>query len=251
MSAGLDSLSDAGVTVKYVILDDGWQSTALTGKGRDNKEKAEKNEKIERIERIEKVAIEEDGRNNREDLELGPGSGPGSALLQSDLLLLDSDGRLSRQLTEPSTSTSFSLSTSTSSSSLSTSSSSTSLSGTALPSVPVPISTLGEDGELSGAQIDGNLAAQKMLEKESSPVIAFLTTVYYYCCYLCCYYYYHCYCYQYYYQLLLLFLCLSIIIIAVTTLLFLYDMSIYTPLSLLYIIAFILSLICMILHCFL
>ena len=178
MSAGLDSLSDAGVTVKYVILDDGWQSTALTGKGRDNKEKAEKNEKIERIERIEKVVIEEDSRNNREDLELGPGSGPGSVLLQSDLLLLDSDGRLSRQLTEPSTYTSSSLSTT---SSISSTSTSTSLSGTALPSVSVPVSMLqsplGEDGELSGAQIDGNLAAQKMLEKESSPVIAFLTTV--------------------------------------------------------------------------
>ena len=34
-----------------------------------------------------------------------------------------------------------------------------------------------DDGELSGAQIDGNLAAQKMLEKETSVIVQFLTQV--------------------------------------------------------------------------
>ena len=142
MSAGLDSLSNAGVTVKYVILDDGWQSTALTGKKRDE------------VERAGRVDIEKD--ENKQETELSITKievVPGTALLQSDLLLLDGKGILRNPTPNQLVSTPFSTSISSS------------------------MGSIGEDGELSGAQIDGNLAAQKMLEKESSPIIAFLTQV--------------------------------------------------------------------------
>ena len=87
-----------------------------------------------------------------ENLEVGPGS----VLLQSDLLLLDGKGILRNPTPTQLVSKSISSSTSTS------------------------MEPIGEDGELSGAQIDGNLAAQKMLEKESSLIIAFLTQVFKY-----------------------------------------------------------------------
>ena len=141
VSAGLDSLSNAGVTVKYVILDDGWQSTALSGKGRDEIERSGKKgqEKMGEAQKNNLLSVKID---NLESV-------PGSALLQSDLLLLDAKGILRNSISPDIAFTS------------------TSLSG----------EPVGEDGELSGAQIDGNLAAQKMLEKESSPIIAFLTQV--------------------------------------------------------------------------
>ena len=142
MSAGLDSLSNAGVTVKYVILDDGWQSTALTGKKRDE------------VERAGRVDIEKDENKQENDLSITKIEVvPGTALLQSDLLLLDGKGILRNPTPNQLVSTPFSTSISSS------------------------MGSIGEDGELSGAQIDGNLAAQKMLEKESSPIIAFLTQV--------------------------------------------------------------------------
>ena len=130
--------------MKYIILDDGWQSTALTGKKRDEVERAG------RID-IQKDKIQQGNdlsTRKIENLEVGPGS----VLLQSDLLLLDGKGILRNPTPTQ----------------LASTSSSTSMEPT------------GEDGELSGAQIDGNLAAQKMLEKESSPIIAFLTQVFRY-----------------------------------------------------------------------
>jgi hypothetical protein len=39
-------LRDAGVTVKYVILDDGWQSTALSSKGKDQDKAKDKSRAV-------------------------------------------------------------------------------------------------------------------------------------------------------------------------------------------------------------
>ena len=112
------------------------------------------------MERAGRIDIQNDKKqqgndlSNRkiENLEVGPGS----VLLQSDLLLLDGKGILRNPTPTQLVSKSISSSTSTS------------------------MEPIGEDGELSGAQIDGNLAAQKMLEKESSLIIAFLTQVFKY-----------------------------------------------------------------------
>lgn len=128
MSSGLDSLSDAGVTVKYVILDDGWQSTALSGKGRDENEKA--------------VQI----------AEITPPSLPVSKADSGVSKTADSllEGGEVTMIGSSST----------------------------LPAAGEDSLMLeGEDGELSGAQIDGSLAAQKMLEKESSVIVQFFTQV--------------------------------------------------------------------------
>ena len=183
VSAGLDSLADAGVTVKYVILDDGWQSTAVSGKNRKGNDKeSEKGREETEVENQMIESINREGGNLESDT--------GSALLQSDLLLLDTGGLLNSPpiRTAPSLSSSLSSSSSLPSSSSvsllslsaqredgsSLSSSSTLVAGDSLVMVGVD---QGEDGELSGAQIDGNLAAQKMLEKESSPIVAFFTQV--------------------------------------------------------------------------
>jgi Raffinose synthase or seed imbibition protein Sip1 len=123
VSSGLDSLSDAGVTVKYVILDDGWQSTALSGKRRDENEKAPQ------------IA------------EITPPSLPMSVSKTDDSLVQGDEVQKIGSL------------------------STLAVAGTGSAIVE------GEDGELSGAQIDGSLAAQKMLEKESSVIVQFFTQV--------------------------------------------------------------------------
>ena len=128
MSSGLDSLSDAGVTVKYVILDDGWQSTALSGKRRDE---------IEKAVQIAEIAPPSLAISNTD-----------SGMLMTEDSLTHGDDVL--KIGSGST-----------------------LAVTGMNSVVVE----GEDGELSGAQIDGSLAAQKMLEKESSVVVQFFTQV--------------------------------------------------------------------------
>ena len=127
VSSGLDSLSDAGVTVKYVILDDGWQSTALSGKRRDEIEKAAG------IKEIAPPSL--------------PTSKADSQISKSDNSLLQTDEVLKIG------------------------------SESSLAATGNGLAVEGEDGELSGAQIDGSLAAQKMLEKESSVVVQFFTQV--------------------------------------------------------------------------
>lgn len=128
MSSGLDSLSDAGVTVKYVILDDGWQSTALSGKGRDE------NEKAVQIAEITPPSLPV----SKADSEV---SKTAESLLQGGEAMMFG-------------------------------------SSTTIPATGTDTLMLeGEDGELSGAQIDGSLAAQKMLEKESSVIVQFFTQV--------------------------------------------------------------------------
>jgi Raffinose synthase or seed imbibition protein Sip1 len=123
VSSGLDSLSDAGVTVKYVILDDGWQSTALSGKRRD------------------------ENKNALQISEITPPSLPTSVTKTEDSLVQGDEVEKVESL------------------------STLAVAGTNSAIVE------GEDGELSGAQIDGSLAAQKMLEKESSVIVQFFTQV--------------------------------------------------------------------------
>ena len=112
VSSGLDSLRDAGVTVKYVILDDGWQSTALSSKGKDQNKSSVSKDKDKKVSKTSSTHLEDQMNNEN------------SAVL-----------------------------------------------------VGKHADTEEDDGELSGAQIDGNLAAQKMLEKESSFIVQVLTQV--------------------------------------------------------------------------
>ena len=114
------------MTVKYVILDDGWQSTALSGKRRDE---------IEKAVQIAEIAPPSLAISNTD-----------SGMLMTEDSLTHGDDVL--KIGSGST-----------------------LAVTGMNSVE------GEDGELSGAQIDGSLAAQKMLEKESSVVVQFFTQV--------------------------------------------------------------------------
>jgi hypothetical protein len=128
VSSGLDSLRDAGVTVKYVILDDGWQSTALSSKGKNqdkDKSRAVKDKKLVK-------------------------SSTSNTKTQEDLVEHSSD--------HDSSDTHKHLDSS-------------------VVLVGKHADTEEDDGELSGAQIDGNLAAQKMLEKETSVIVQFLTQV--------------------------------------------------------------------------
>ena len=123
VSSGLDSLSDAGVTVKYVILDDGWQSTALSSKKKDVDEKEKVTNKKSKV--LPQLPVI-------------------SSALQMDTPLQDSKKEVAAAAMTMSASA-------------------------------IVVDREGEDGELSGAQIDGNLAAQKMLEKESSVIVQFFT----------------------------------------------------------------------------
>ena len=116
VSAGLDSLRDAGVTVKYVILDDGWQSTALSSKGKDQN----KSSNVKDKDKHKKLSKTSTSSTHHED----------QMNHENSVVLVGK-----RADTEE------------------------------------------DDGELSGAQIDGNLAAQKMLEKESSFIVQVLTQV--------------------------------------------------------------------------
>jgi hypothetical protein len=138
VSSGLDSLRDAGVTVKYVILDDGWQSTALSSKGKDRDKDKEKDR----------------SRTSKE-----------KKLLKSSTSSSNSNTKTQEDLVEHSTDRD-------------TSDAHKKL-GQTNPVVLVGkhADTEEDDGELSGAQIDGNLAAQKMLEKETSVIVQFLTQV--------------------------------------------------------------------------
>ena len=125
-------MRDAGVTVKYVILDDGWQSTALSSKGKDQDKGKDKS-------------------RNVKDKKLLKSSTSNSNIRTQEVLVEHSTDHNSndahKKLDQP------------------------------VVLVGKHADTEEDDGELSGAQIDGNLAAQKMLEKETSVIVQFLTQV--------------------------------------------------------------------------
>jgi hypothetical protein len=147
--------------------DDGWQSTALAGKNREEKEESERLLlKYEIEKRILKLP--------RDDFDIG-----GDQLefelerLQFELdpfSSLKEDQIVNRNLNENSKT----ISDISKLSSNDTLKSSTSI---PVPSIPGAEKGSSEDGELSGAQIDGNMAAQKIIEKETNFIIAFLTQV--------------------------------------------------------------------------
>ena len=120
---GLDSLAQAGVSVKYVILDDGWQSTALSDSGGG----------------VGKGSGSSGGGK-------GTGGGGGKGTGGGDGK--DSGGK----------DTSSGVGVGGSGSGFASSS-----------------SGHGSDGELSGAQIDGSLAATKMVDARDSPLLQWAT----------------------------------------------------------------------------
>lgn len=98
--------------MKYVILDDGWQSTALSSKGKDQNKASDSKDKDKKVSQTSSTHLEDQINNENSVVHVGKHA-----------------------------------------------------------------DTEEDDGELSGAQIDGNLAAQKMLEKESSFIVQVLTQV--------------------------------------------------------------------------
>jgi hypothetical protein len=125
-------LRDAGVTVKYVILDDGWQSTALSSKGKDQ-DKAKDKSRAVKDKKLLKSSTSNSNTKTQDD----------SVEHSSDHDSTDAHKKLDSPFVL----------------------------------VGKHADTEEDDGELSGAQIDGNLAAQKMLEKETSVIVQFLTQV--------------------------------------------------------------------------
>lgn len=123
-------MRDAGVTVKYVILDDGWQSTALSSKGKDQDKDKDKSRNL-KDKKLLKSSIS--NKKTHEDL----------VEHSSNHVSTDAHKKLDHSVVL----------------------------------VGKHADTEEDDGELSGAQIDGNLAAQKMLEKETSVIVQFLTQV--------------------------------------------------------------------------
>lgn len=125
-------MRDAGVTVKYVILDDGWQSTALSSKGKDQDKDKDKSRAVK-----DKKLLKSSTRTS-------------NTKTQGDLVEHSSDHDSNDAHKKA---------------------------DNAVVLVGKHADTEEDDGELSGAQIDGNLAAQKMLEKETSVIVQFLTQV--------------------------------------------------------------------------
>lgn len=111
---GLDSLAEAGVNVKFVILDDGWQSTALAG----TKTKV-----------AGSGAVQGQGQGHAAQSSLPVGATPPPEAAAGTTGAPAGQGAQGAQGAQ------------------------------------------GGDGELSGAQIDGSLAASKILESEASPLL--------------------------------------------------------------------------------
>jgi hypothetical protein len=170
-------------TYMYIYIyvytsDDGWQSTALAGKNREEKEESErlllKYEIEKRILKLPRDDFDIGGDQlefelERLQFELDPFSSlkkDRSSNLKEDQIInrnLNENGKTIGDISKLSLNDTLKASTS-----------------IPLPSIPGVEKGSSEDGELSGAQIDGNMAAQKIIEKETNFIIAFLTQV----CYL-------------------------------------------------------------------